>query len=75
MTPNKQRAHPGAGSGLGRTVTPTGRSVPHRPGEVVSLVAEGRRRLLRDLDIGPTVPAPCGPGPCTCYGVELGRGA
>src|SRR5919201_793880 len=64
-----------AESGLGRTVTPTGRSVPHRPGGVVSLAAERRRRLARDLGIGPTAPVPCGPGPCTCYGAELGCGA
>jgi hypothetical protein len=57
-------------------VTPTGRSVPHRgDGVVVELTAERRRRLLRDLDLGPTVPVSCGPGPCWCCGASLGRGA
>ncbi len=52
----------------------TGSVSPDRP-RVVDLAAERRRRLLRDLHLGPTVVVPCGPGPCRCYGSQLGRGA
>jgi hypothetical protein len=63
-------------------------SRPHRPDDdrsrispshdrvnVVDLVAERRRRLARDLGLAPTVPVPCGPGPCRCYGGVLGGSA
>jgi hypothetical protein len=32
-------------------------------------------RHWRRLRLTATVPVPCGPGPCRCYGAELGRGA
>ncbi|HEY8112484.1 MAG TPA: hypothetical protein VII16_06405 [Actinomycetes bacterium] len=34
---------------------------------------ERRRRLLRDLDLTPTVPTPC-TGCCRCYGAPMGSG-
>jgi hypothetical protein len=71
MSSDKQRARPVAGSGP-EMVTPTSRSVPHRGGSVVDLAAERRRRLLRDLHLGPTVPAPCS-GKCRCYHAPLGE--
>lgn len=46
-------------------------SVARGPG-VVDLQVERRRRLVRDLDLGPTVASPCS-GTCRCWGgVELG---
>jgi hypothetical protein len=38
---------------------------------VVDLATERRRRLLRDLRLGPTVPVPC-KGVCRCWHTPLG---
>jgi len=54
-----------------KMVSPTSDSVPHRPTGVVDLAAERRRRLVRDLRLGPTVPEPCS-GECTCWGAAFG---
>jgi hypothetical protein len=40
-----------------------------RDADLADLQAERGRRLLVDLDLGPTVPGPCGPGACACYGL------
>ena len=49
-------------------------SVPHGAvGVVVDLDDHRARRLLADLDLLPTVQAPC-TGCCTCFGTPLGAG-
>jgi hypothetical protein len=40
---------------------------------VADLAAERRWRLVRDLNLAPTVPVPC-TGCCRCYGVPMGSG-
>ncbi len=71
MPPDKQN---GRAPTPDRSMTPDALSL-QRACVVVDLAAERRRRLLRDLRLGPTVVVPCGPGPCRCYGSQLGRGA
>lgn len=40
-----------------------------RGGDLADLQLERARRLAVSLDLGPTVPTPCGPGRCECFGL------
>lgn len=49
--------------------SPADTSIVPRDSGLVDLEAERGRRLLVDLGLEPTVPVPCGPEPCGCYGL------
>ncbi len=67
MPPDKQN---GRAPTPDRSMTPDALSL-QRACVVVDLATERRRRLARDLRLGPTVPVPCS-GKCTRWGAPLG---